>query len=126
MRLFKREPDPPPIDRRRSLRGVPVVNRGVAISGGAEENLTVTVTLPRGRGWLARFGPRTLRRRVELDEFGSFVMRQIDGHRDVLAIVEAFSNRFGTNRRETELSVVAFLKSLIRRRIVSIAVDTGE
>jgi hypothetical protein len=40
----------------------------------------------------------------------------------VLDIIDAFTARFAANRREAELSVVDFLKELVKRRVLSIAI----
>ena len=115
---------PPPIDRRRSLAGVPVLNPNAEIretTGGDTVVLTVTHRRP-DRGWFARFLPAVFERKHRLDELGTFVVRQIDGERTTLAIIEAFVERFHVTRREAELSTVQFLKSLAERQTISIAI----
>jgi len=121
MSLFSRTKQKP-LDRRRSLTGVPVMNENVTIEPADGDNLILTVKLQRGRGLLARFQPAVMTRRVKLDQLGSFVVRQIDGKRSVLEIIDLFVERYKTNRREAELSVVSFLKSLIERHVVSVAI----
>ena len=59
---------------------------------------------------------------VELDELGSFVVDLIDGKRNVLEIVEAFQEKYKTNRRETQVSVVTFLKTLAVRGVASVVI----
>ena len=120
MRLLKRKTAP--LDRRESLAGVPVLNNGVELLGEAGENLMLSVKVFRGRGFLDRFRPEEMTRKIRLDELGSFVVRQINGKRDVLKIIDAFVGKYKTNRREAELSVVAFLKSLVQRNVISIAI----
>jgi len=112
------------LDRRRSLEAIPVVNGGVKAADGPA-GLVLKVIVLRGSGFLARFQPAVMERRVELDEIGSFVFRLIDGKRTALDIVDAFVERYRTNRREAELSCVEFLKSLVRRHVISIAVPRG-
>ena len=85
--------------------------------------MSLTVTIKRGNGFLDLFRPAVMNRRIKLDTLGSFVVRLIDGKRDVLEIIEAFEAKYKTNRRETQLSVVAFLKSLARRNIASIVIE---
>jgi hypothetical protein len=112
------------LDRRRSLAGIPVVNPGVAVED-LEAGRCVLVVRQRLKrdGLLRRFKPTERQRRVKLDELGCFVFKRIDGERPVIEIVDAFVARFKVNRREAELSVVDFLKSLTRRNIISIAVS---
>ena len=116
-----RKSTPPKIDRRQSLAGIPMLNSGVRIDPGAERD-SLVVTLRRGSGFLARFQPAVMERVIKLDELGTFVLRQIDGRRTVLSIVDAFTDRFRTNRRESELSTVTFLRSLAERRAISIII----
>ena len=116
-------PPAKPIDRRHSLAGVPMLNPSVTVDRTTDGSwVLVATTRHDGKGLMARFLPPVQVRRVELDELGTFVVGQIDGVRDVLEIVNAFATRFKVNRREAELSVVEFLKSLVQRHLVSIAI----
>ena len=124
MSLFSRQPEPAPIDRRRSLESIPALNPGVRLEREEDGRLLVIVPVSRPRRrWLARFQPRLSERRVRLDRLGAFVLERIDGARPVRAIVEDFVQRFGTTRREAELSTAEFLKALTRRNIISIGVQ---
>jgi hypothetical protein len=111
-----------PVDRRRSLAGIPVLNPGVSVKEEGAGCLRVTVRRRRGSGFLARFQPPVLERNVELDELGAFVFRQIDGRCSTADIIDLFTRAHKVNRREAELSCVAFLKSLAARGVISIAV----
>jgi hypothetical protein len=111
-----------PIDRRRSLAGIPIINKNVSIRTNEGGTLMLSAVIPRKSRFFSRFLPAVFTRNVKLDELGSFVVNQIDGDKDVLDIIEAFVQEYRTNRRETELSVVAFLKSLVQRQFVSIVV----
>ena len=99
------------------------MNPSVTVDRTMEGNWVLEATTRRDhKGFMARFQPPVQVRRVELDELGTFVVGQIDGARDVLEIVNAFTTRFKVNRREAELSVVEFLKSLVQRHLISIAI----
>jgi hypothetical protein len=113
-----------PIDRRRSLASVPILNQNVSIQGSDEENwvLVMKLTKKKSSSFLSRFTPKQTEHRFELDELGTFVVKQLDGRNTVERIIERFVERFKVNRREAELSVVEFLKTLTRKRIISIAV----
>lgn len=113
---------PPPIDRRRSLDGIPVLNDGVSTRQRGDGNMDIVIRSARGRGFLARFMPPVLEKRFKLDELGSFVLAEIDGRHSVIEIVNAFVARYRTNRREAELSTVAFLRSLAERKLISIVI----
>jgi hypothetical protein len=113
----------PALDRRRSLAGIPVVNPGVTSEEIEAGRLRLTARFPRGTGLLARFQPPVLERSVKLDELGAFVFRLIDGRRSVLEIVDLFAARYRANRREAELSVAAFVRSLAERRMISVVIE---
>lgn len=111
---------PSPVDRRRSLAGVPALNRGVELERQDDGTMMVCVPIPRRKGLLARFQPPVTQRRVKLDELGSFIVGRIDGQVTVLELVESFVAEYRTNRREAELCTAEFLRSLVHRSIVSI------
>jgi hypothetical protein len=111
------------LDRRRSLEGIPAWNPGVSRRAAAKEDETEVVVPQRRRpGLLGRFQPEHWEQKFVLDALGSFVIRQIDGKRSVLEITERFIERHKVNRREAELSVTAFLKTLLERSIISIGI----
>ncbi|OGV66348.1 MAG: hypothetical protein A2498_15375 [Lentisphaerae bacterium RIFOXYC12_FULL_60_16] len=109
------------LDRRTSLMAIPVVNASV-VSVPKKQGLEITLDVRRGDGFLARFQPPVMQRRVELDEIGAAVYGMIDGERSALDIVNWFVGQYKVNRREAELSCVEFLKSLAQRGVISIAV----
>ncbi len=113
---------PPPIDRRQSLAGIPVLNPGVEVTPRDDDRVTVTVVRQRGSGFLARFQPPIIRRSFKLDELGTYVVRLIDGERTVLQIIERFVRDHRVNRREAELSVVQFIRMLTQRNVISIVI----
>ena len=112
----------PPLDRRQSLNGIPVLHEDVSIATGEKGNAVITIRLKRGRGLLARFQPPVMERVLRLDELGTFVLQQVDGKTSTRDIVERFVAHYKTNRREAELSAVEFLKSLAQRGVLSIAI----
>ncbi len=61
-------------------------------------------------------------KQIKLDELGAFVFGLIDGTRNVRQIIADFVARYGTTKREAELSTVDFLRSLAKRHAISIAV----
>jgi len=112
----------PAIDRRQSLGSIPVLNQDVSHVEREPGQVTITVRLQRRGGWLSRFQPPTFERTVQLDELGSFVFLQIDNRKTTADIINAFVARYPVNRREASLSTVSFLKSLVQRGVISIAV----
>jgi len=111
------------IDRRRSLEGIPVFHRNVEALEGADGKITLKVQLARGSSFLDRFRPPVSERKYELDEFGTFVVRQIQQRKNVLDIVREFEREFRMSHRESELGVVAFVKMLMKREALSVVVE---
>jgi len=104
------------------LAAVPVLNQGVSRES-TDNGLIVTAHVKRGTGLRAMFQPPVMEKRVELDELGAFVFRQIDGKRTTKDIIDAFMRKYRVNRREAELSCVDFLKSLLKRNVISVVVE---
>ena len=124
MQNLQEKPDRNPVDRRRSLASIPILNPGVRLEPEADGRMLVVVPVARSRkGWLARFQPRVIERKVRLDSLGAFVLNQVDGRRTVRLIVDAFVETYRTTHREAELSTADFLKSLAQRNIISIGVQ---
>lgn len=113
------------VDRRLALEGVPVVHSGVCLEDVAGGTVRISMTIRRGSGFFERMRPLENRKSYELDEFGSFVIRLLDGRRTVLDLVDAFEKRFRLSRREVELSVVAFVKLLMQRNVISVALPSS-
>ncbi len=124
MALFKFMNRPPPaqIDRRQSLAGIPVLNEQVSCENDQNGRLVVNIKLKRGKGVIARFQPPVLERNLKLDEIGGFVFKLIDSQRSTLEIIELFLAKYRVNRREATLSIVDFLKSLVKKGAVSIVI----
>jgi len=110
------------VSRRAALEGVPVLNPSVRLEELPNGGTRVTMEVKRGQGFFERMRPAVSTRRYELDEFGGFVIGLVDGKRSVLDVVNAFEERFPMSRREVELSVVAFFKSLMQRNVLSVVV----
>ncbi|MFO7870025.1 MAG: PqqD family protein [Kiritimatiellia bacterium] len=114
------------IDRRAALAGVPVISDNVKIEKADSGLSSVKIRETRRNHFLERFRPRVINKRFELDEFGSFVVDNIDHERTVLEIIRAFQKQFGMSYRESELGVVAFIKILMKRNLVSVMLKREE
>lgn len=111
------------IDRRRSLAGIAILHDDVEVIEADGGNITLKMQVRRGYGFFERFRPPVTERKYELDEFGTFVVREVRKRKKVLAIVGAFERQFRMSHRESELGVVAFLKILMKRDILSVVVE---
>lgn len=122
--MFGRSKEPR-IDRQHSLTGIPVVSEDIIVRQEAPDRMCLVVRRRRGTGFLARFQPPVMEKTVRLDALGAFVFGLMDGHRPVRRIVDEFERRYRVNRREAELSTVAFIKSLAERNLIAIVIPTG-
>lgn len=116
-----RQRDQGRLSRQQSLAGIPVLNPQANLETNGD-CIIVHIQFKKSKSWIERFRPAIVRRRYELDQFGSFVVQLIDGERCVMDLVREFEARFRMSTREAELGIVAFLKTLMKRHIVFIGV----
>lgn len=110
------------------MGAVPVPNGGVKsyTSDDGRALMLVVRREPFRNRLLQAVMPVVKERRIELDEVGTAVWRMLDGRRSVREVIGQFSEEFGVNRREAEVSVLDFLKSLLGRGLVSMQVPRQE
>lgn len=79
------------------------------------------------RPWFARLARRlggpeepVRFRKLQLDELGTAVWHLVDGNRTVRQVVQAFAREHQLHRREAEISVTQFLRTLGKRGIIGI------
>jgi hypothetical protein len=126
MRLFGRKRAAgPPLGRGESLSARPVLNRLVRVEHGEDGHAILQV--PRGDSALVRSVSRWFHlppyRPIALDELGTFVIELCDGRHTVRDLVDMFAKRFKLNRREAELGMTTFLRTLARRSIVALVIE---
>ena len=101
---------------------MPVLNEGVTFAEEPDSGRVVlTVRQNRPRRWLGR-GSFVNERKIRLDELGGYVFKLVDHQRTTLEIIEKFAGHYRLNRREATLSTVEFLKSLVKRGVISILI----
>ncbi len=103
---------------------MPVLNEGISFSEEPDSGrlvLTVRQTRRRRRWW-GRGSLAVNERTIRLDELGSYVFKLVDQRRTTLEIIEKFAGHYRLNRREAALSTVEFLKSLVKRGVISILI----
>lgn len=123
MGLFgQSKPEQRSIDRSEALRSIPAIVPGVTFEKEDDGRLMAVIPVKRGNGFFARFQAPVTKHRVRLDEIGAFVIEYINGERTVQEIVDAFAAKYRVNRREAELSMADFLKSLAQRNIIAIGI----
>ena len=70
-----------------------------------------------------RFAPASTTaptRKIELDTFGSWVWKMIDGKQSASDIILSFSEQHGISNQEAEQSVTAFLRELGKRGLIGL------
>jgi len=119
---FRRRPKP--LTREQSLASVPLRNE--AIDADRTDSGEVCLVIPLRETWWVKVVRRVFhvpkKRRVSLDEIGSYVWELCDGKRNVRQIIQALCKRYKLHRKEAEVSVVAYLRELAKKGIIGIAV----
>jgi len=120
--LFRRKQKP--LTREQSLAAVPIKNQHIEET--QAESGEITLFVPMRKVWWLRVLSKVLYvpkgRRIALDELGSTVWQLIDGRANVGAIIDRFARQYKLSRREAELSVVAYMRTLMKRGLVGMAV----
>ena len=104
------------------LDAVPVPNRAVHCDSRLDDG-GVVLSVPLRARWYMRppltwVLPFSTHRRVALDALGGEVWTACDGARTTECIVESFAERHRLTFHEARLSVMLFLKELVRRGLV--------
>ena len=113
-----------PLTREQSRKAIPVKNQSVEET--RTEEGQVVLHLPRKeQGWIKMlskvvFVPKG--RKIALDELGTTVWDWLDGETSVEQVIKKFADKYRLSKREAELSVVAYLRSLVKRGLIGIAV----
>lgn len=112
----------PAVDRQTASRLRPMRNRAIEWEVGDQGEAVLQV--PRRKDRVGRFVGAWFRlpdtRTVVLDEVGTFVWGLCDGRNTVEAIVGKLLAEYKLGRRETEVSVAAYLQSLVERRLIGL------
>jgi hypothetical protein len=118
----------PALSREQNLASVPL--RSTNVREEETDEGYARLVAPRRDSWWARLMAKIFyvpdARRVTLDEIGTFVWRQCDGKQNMRDIIEALCQRYKLHRKEAEVSVVAYLRQLMKRGLLGIAVLDDE
>jgi hypothetical protein len=117
----------PHLAREDSLSARPVLGRFVKLA--RAEDGRIVLQIPRRGNPMFRTVSRLFRlppyKRVALDELGTFVIELCDGEHAVRDVVDKFAKRFKLNHRDAEVSVTTFLRTLARRSIIGLAIESS-
>ena len=108
-----------------SLR--PLRNQSIAWERKAETETETTgahLTVPRREDKLGQIMTRLFQipasKTIELDEFGAAVWEKCDGRHSVEQLIVFTAGAYKLNRRQAEVSVVAFMRMLAQRRLIGL------
>ncbi len=103
-----------------SLGAVPVKNQAVSEKEDKEGN--ITLTLIRRQTILIKVVSKIFfipeEKKIRLDEIGSWVWRKCDGRINVGEMIGEMSEEFRLSKKEAEISLRDFLRSLSTKRLI--------
>ncbi len=110
------------------LRSVPLPNTAARFEAEGE---TLHVYVRRVKPWfmvppLSWIVPFRMERRVTLDSLGLRLLRLCDGERTVEAIIDIFAEENGLTFHESRAAVTQYMKALIQRGVLAVAVPEDE
>lgn len=123
-RVGLKKPEAPPISREQAMRALPV--RNPSLQWRETDDGNIVVTLPRRSDLTGKllawvfFVPES--KPISLDDVGTFVWSRCDGEHSMRDIVTALCAEYKMGRRETELSLIEFMKMLGKRGMIGFAV----
>ncbi|HCQ01189.1 MAG TPA: hypothetical protein DIT99_11065 [Candidatus Latescibacteria bacterium] len=115
----------PSLPRRELLRSKPIRNSRLKW----EENTDgeVVLAIPRRRTWWLNLVSRVFyvpsKRTVVLDEIGSWLWSLCDGQNTVDHVITTVRERYKLERKEAEVSTLTYLKQLMEKGLIGLAVS---
>lgn len=123
-------PQPAPVSLEQLLDAVPVRNEAVEASQPIGRNGGVLSVPVQRRWWMGGpvgwVMPFRDRQKLGLDVLGREVWDAMDGESTLETIIEAFAQRHKLRWHEARVSVMAFVKGLVDRRLAVVAVREVE
>lgn len=109
--------------RKTALAGLPVRVPPARVEELRDGRTGVTVLVPTP-GWVRWIGgPKQVERTFRLDSLGKEVYDACDGETAVRAMIRNFARTHRVSQAEAEMAVTTFLKTLIVKGLVAVAVD---
>ncbi|MXW78497.1 MAG: PqqD family protein [Gemmatimonadetes bacterium] len=94
------------------------------------DNGEVQVSIKRQDTWkvrlLSKFFYIPRQRKITLDEVGSEVWRMCNGRNSVGRMIEELSDKYQLNRKEAEVSLLQYLKTLGQKRFIGFVLESDE
>ena len=115
----------PKLNRSAMLNSRPARNE--ALAWDKTDDGEVRITVVRQDSWKIRLLSKVFyipkERKITLDEVGAQVWQMCNGHHTVAQMIEQLSHTYQLNRKEAEVSLLAYLKTLAQKRFVGFLVD---
>ena len=104
--------------------------RNEALEWEKNDDGEVRITVTRQDTWKVRLISKVFyiprKRKITLDEVGSEVWQMCNGRTTVAQMIEGLSDKYQLNRKEAEVSLLAYLKTLAQKRFVGFMVEGQE
>jgi len=119
----------PTISREQMLNSTVAVHSSLRVIRGEEGVVSLGIPMPPAP--VLRWFPKLAKassgeRKVDLDEVGTFVWDICDRETTVRQMIERLSAEYKMNRKEAEVSLFAFLQTLIKKGLVSLIVPGAD
>ena len=124
MGIFSRQ-STPQITREQAMNAKPI--RHPELEATRAVNGEVSIKIPRRKTWwlnlLAKMGGFPEYRILTLDRVGSWVWDLCDGQHTVKELVARLAEEHQLSRKEAEVSMVTYLRQLVQRNLVALAIE---
>jgi len=122
---MSRKKKEPAISREQMLRSVVLPNPNIGVE--KNEGGLVRLSVPTPPSPLVRWFPKLAEkssavRKIELDEVGTMVWNMCGGNTSVADMIRQLCETYKLNPKESEVSLTAFLRTLVGKNIVGMAV----
>jgi hypothetical protein len=111
-----------PLSREDTMAITPV--RNPVVEWESTEGGEVVLMIPRRADRLGKLVGRLFRvpdyKEIVLDEVGASVWELCDGKHDMTAVISETSRKYKLNRREAEVSVTTYVRTLAERKLVGL------
>ena len=124
--MFFKKRKQPVLSRKESMGSVVVKNENIKEETAGSGDITLTVFRDTGSllaKLMIRYFGLPEKKKIILDERGSFIWKCCDGKVTVGEMIERFSSTYNLNRKEAEVSIVHFIKSLAKRGLAGVVIQ---
>ena len=121
--MFRRKQ--PQLTREQSLNAIPIRNQSIEVR--RESSGTAVLVLKRSDSlrarMMAKFFYVPAEKKIALDELGTYVWDLCDGQTTVKRIISLFAIKHKLGKKESEVSVVEYLKQLTKKGLLGLVVE---